>query len=69
VVEELGSALDQVDMTVGRRIEGAGIDGSHGHGLTTDSSSVGSQFTAQHIHVTGFETGRDPSELRLHILK
>jgi hypothetical protein len=56
-------------MTVGRRIEGAGIDGSHGHGLTTDSSSVGSQFTAQHIHVTGFETGRDPSELRLHILK
>jgi hypothetical protein len=33
VVKEFGSALDQVDMTVGRRIKGTGIKGAHAHGF------------------------------------
>jgi len=28
VVKEFGAALDQVDVTVGRRVEGAGIEGA-----------------------------------------
>ncbi len=32
MVEELRSALDQVHVTVGGRVEGAGIEGFHGHG-------------------------------------
>jgi hypothetical protein len=34
MVKELGPALNQVDMTVGGRIEGAGIEGSDGHGVS-----------------------------------
>lgn len=31
MVKDLGAALDQVDVTVGRRVEGAGIDGFYAH--------------------------------------
>ena len=43
VVEELGPALNQVDMPVGRRVKGAGIEGFHAHGSALMSDSTASR--------------------------